>query len=69
MAGYACTELATCMHCDHHKAEPSTVVGIELTGLTHINYYMHWIFPLLWIHALNDLCGITDLLYTHAIYI
>ena len=47
----ACTELATYMHCDHHKAEPSTVARIELTGLVHINYCMHWILPLSWIHA------------------
>ena len=57
------------MHCDHHKAEPSTAVEIELTGLIHINYCMYRILPLSWIHALNDLCGITDLLYAHVIYI
>ena len=41
---FACPELATYMHCDHHKAKPSTVVGIELAELVHIiaciGYYL-----------------------------
>ena len=44
-------------------SKPSTVAGIELTGPVHINYRMYWILPLG--HTSNDLCGVTDLLYTH----
>ena len=65
---FACPELAT-YTCDNHKDKPSTIVGIELAGLVHINYCMYWILPHSWIHTLNDLCGITDLLYTHVIFI
>ena len=41
----------------------NTVAEIKLmcTGLVYIKCIRHY----LWIHTLNDLCSVTDLLYTH----